>query len=392
MYGRNRRHIHIPSAGSKENQIVDIERITKRLGVRLTENEYALLKQQVDANGDGMVSKWELASAGRVALQNRSAREVCLSVIEQPTSIMDRIGHHAVSACDYGGTGLYAIVGCQIAGDAGMNIVGCSLIGCAAALGGGTLNNMLYGVSAPLHGRPGVFWVRLPSFLIVSMTASMATFFLWPVYCRYQADRYLANMIGREGDGKGGQVGRQTFCLALELDRDFKQNVVKALGKEAYHKTPQQIFEMLDHDKTGTLDRKKLRKLVQSIFDNSSLIYALDSLALGGFAVAAVHGAISVGIHPIVAATSGVTICFGGIARDVLCGRSLAIGAQSYAFATGMGSLVYVALRELALRGIQTNLFTRVVLAFGTTVGLRLWEFRKGEPLLLPMHSYDDGC
>jgi len=291
---------------------------------------------------------------------------------------------------DYGGTALYAIVGAQIAGDAGMNVVGCTLIGCAAALGGGTLNNMLYGVSAPLHGRPGVFWIRIPSYLFVSMATSMATFFLWPMYCRYQADQYLASMIGAKKSSGDGKVGQHTFCAALNMDKDFKRSLVQALGKDAANKTPKEIFHMLDHDNSGFLDRRKLRRLVQNTFDNSSFTYAMDSLALGSFAVAAVHGAISVGIHPIVAATSGVTICFGGIARDIMCGRSLAIGAQSYAFATGIGSAVYVIMRELALRGLQTNLFTRVMMAFSTTVGVRAWEYVRGEPLLNPMHGNED--
>ena len=42
------------------------------------------------------------------------------------------------------------------------------------------------------------------------------------------------------------------------------------------------------------------------------------------FAVAAAHGVIWASVHRVVAATGGVTICFGGIARYVFCGRSLA--------------------------------------------------------------------
>jgi uncharacterized membrane protein YeiH len=387
------RRVHLPpTGGSSKEQIVDIGNITKRLGVRLTKEEFDFLKQKVDGNGDGLVSKWELTKAGRTSLQNRSAREVCMDAIEQPTTMMDWLGHYTVMVFDYGGTALYAVVGAQIAGEAGMNGVGCTLVGCAAALGGGTLNNVLYGVASPLHGRPGVFWVRMPSYLMVAVASSLATFFLWPVYCQYQADRYLENMIGRQASPNEpkGQVGERTFCLALELDPKFQRSLVEALGKKADNKTPKEIFQMLDTNGSGTLDRSKLRRLVQHIFDNSALTYAMDSLALGAFAVAAVHGAISVGVHPMVAASSGVTICFGGIIRDVLCGRSLAIGAQSYAFATGMGATVYVILREMALRGIHNNLFARVMMAFSTTVGLRAWEYIKGEPLLSPMYDNED--
>ena len=59
---------------------------------------------------------------------------------------------------------------------------------------------------------------------------------------------------------------------------------------------------------------------------------------------------------------------FGGLLRDVLCGRSLAIGSQSYAFATGLGATVYVCLRELCVRGLP----------------LPLGDWFPGLPLLVP--------
>ena len=76
--------------------------------------------------------------------------------------------------------------------------------------------------------------------------------------------------------------------------------------------------------------------------------------------------------------------------RDVLCGRDLAIGGQSYAFATGIGSAVYVFLRELRLRGLPAPLLLRIVCAFATTMGLRAWEYVRGEPLLRPMHFHSE--
>ena len=76
-------------------QIIDIEQITKRLGVRLTENEFSVLRELVDVDKDGLVSRTELTSAGRQALDDHSAREVCLSVVELPTTRMDRAGSWA---------------------------------------------------------------------------------------------------------------------------------------------------------------------------------------------------------------------------------------------------------------------------------------------------------
>ena len=174
------------------------------------------------------------------------------------------------------------------------------------------------------------------------------------------------------------------------------------------------------------------------------VVYALDSLSLAAVSLIAANGAIARGLHPLVVrvrgctracmgawvcgcwvhrvhrctgacriatlvanplrpirwcvsssslvvisssqvCTSGVTICFGGIGRDVLCGRDLAIGAQSYALATGCGATVYVALRELALRGLALPRAARLLLSGAFVLALRFWEFGAPEALLAPM-------
>jgi uncharacterized membrane protein YeiH len=358
-----------------------MEKIAESMGIRLTETELALLRKNLDRDGDGLVSRAELSYAGRKALQERSARELCLSVIEKPVTPIDRLGHYAVSVCDYGGTAVFAAVGTQIAGDAGMNIVGCALVGCVAAMGGGTLNNVLYGSSAPIHGRPGVFWARDHRYLAIALGASVLTFFAWPVYCR-SSDHYIEDVIGKENLEEDGSVSKAAFVAACQRDGDFLASVRTALPSPLTD--PGVLFHQIDTEDSGTI-KLELKALVQRKFDNSFETFVLDTAALAGFAVAAVHGAIGIGLHPLVAMSSGVTICFGGILRDVLCNRDLAIGSQSYAIATGAASTVYVLLRELSLRGMHIPLIGRIFLSAGSTVALRVWEYVRGEPLLAPM-------
>mmetsp|Transcript_10269 Transcript_10269/g.22841 ORF Transcript_10269/g.22841 Transcript_10269/m.22841 type:complete len:176 (-) Transcript_10269:1091-1618(-) len=147
------------------------------------------------------------------------------------------------------------------------------------------------------------------------------------------------------------------------------------------------LFNHIDLDKSGTIDSRELQLLVQNRVRNSWEMYALNTAALASISVACVHGAIGMGLHPLVAALSGVTMSSGGILRDVFCGRDLTVASQSYAFATGAGSTVYVLTRELALRGYPISAIFRILLSMGTTISLRYWEYVRGEPLLAPMHE-----
>jgi uncharacterized membrane protein YeiH len=83
------------------------------------------------------------------------ARELLLSAVEQPSLTFDKFGSKLVTSLDFMGKGLFAVVGAQVAGDAGMNIVGAALVGCVTCMGGGTLNNLMYGHST-LEAQTGV--------------------------------------------------------------------------------------------------------------------------------------------------------------------------------------------------------------------------------------------
>mmetsp|Transcript_11808 Transcript_11808/g.24272 ORF Transcript_11808/g.24272 Transcript_11808/m.24272 type:complete len:169 (-) Transcript_11808:780-1286(-) len=162
---------------------------------------------------------------------------------------------------------------------------------------------------------------------------------------------------------------------------------MKEGARKLESKTPDEIFRRLDVDVSGSIDSFELISLVQGRFHNSWEMYTIDTAALAAVTVAGVHGAISMGLHPLVAATSGMVMSLGGVLRDLFCGRDLAMASQSYAFATGAGSTVYVLTREMALRGYPFSAITRIFLSMGTTVSIRCWEYFRGEPLLAPMRG-----
>lgn len=314
---------------------------------------------------------------------------------------MDKWGVRIINFFDYLGTALFAVVGAQVAGDAGMNLVGCSLVGCAAAMGGGSLNALLYGGTNPLLANsPGVRWVANPSFLIVALLAAVGTFFVWPYYCQTKANRYIEDAIGKDNIEDTDTIGEDAFLAAWHHHPTFQQAIKDALPNLQYTNKraidPEAIrveeglayFRYIDSNASGDIDRRELQELIQERFHNGWETYWLDTFGLTSLSLASVVGAIRCGLHPIVAATSGVTVCFGGILRDILCGRELKIGSQSYAFATGASSATYILLRELTIRRILIlPLVVRTFISAGACIGLRGYEFLTGKPILRPMHS-----
>lgn len=147
------------------------------------------------------------------------------------------------------------------------------------------------------------------------------------------------------------------------------------------------MFAFLDSDGNGALDLKEITRLVKLEYDGSALRYMLDTIALGASTVTGTASAVSCGLHPIVCVVSSVTMCFGGILRDLLCGREVAIGSQSFALCLAAGASVYVGLRELCLLGVPIPLGSRILLASGTTVTVRLVDYFAEKPLLSPMHK-----
>ena len=208
-----------------ENSLKQTKELAESVGVRLTPNELTVLREKLarqaahDTINEQMHSASQKALTKKVRRNSRkhlnvpvtnsfstaiifqATREICLSVICSNENTIDRVGVRVVDFFDYLGTALFAVVGAQVAGDAGMNLVGCSLVGCAAAMGGGSINALLYGGTTPLLGSsPGVRWVANPSFLVVAFIASFLTFFGWPYYCKTRANRYIDDAdIDRSG-------------------------------------------------------------------------------------------------------------------------------------------------------------------------------------------------
>ena len=103
----------------------------------------------------------------------------------------------------------------------------------------------------------------------------------------------------------------------------------------------------------------------------------MDAAVAGCTRVVACFGAqagVTRALPPAACIATGVTICFGGVLRDVLCRRDVAIGGQSYALATAMGASAYVGMRELVVRGVmRIPLLMRIGVAYTVTVLERIY-------------------
>ena len=53
-------------------------------------------------------------------------------------------------------------------------MVGCTLVGCVSGMGGGTLNNLMYGATP-------VYWMASPHWLGMCVASCVVTFYGWPL-------------------------------------------------------------------------------------------------------------------------------------------------------------------------------------------------------------------
>jgi uncharacterized membrane protein YeiH len=302
-------------------------------------------------------------------------------------------------------------------------------------MGGGSLNNMLTGV------RGGVFWVRDWRFLAISLVVSIATFHLWPMYEESVAEHFCADLHlqvyeksarglttrisprssttkSEREDVEGDGVTYEEFKEALDNNPALAKRLWDACGPKLRAELGQDaVLGALDGvrqsapdgarqsapdgarllfnwlTKGGTeLEPSTLQLVARWEVLNSPRLYAFESVALGAVAVNGAQAGINRGVHPLASIVMGVTICFGGILRDLLCQRPVAIGGQSYALATGAGASVYVLLRQLVVAGYAIPVTVRIAIGGGTTIGQRALSYYYNgvcdTSFLAPMANY----
>lgn len=328
------------------------------LGVRITDEEISEAVASMPQDDRGRITR-RLYRQWLKEMTDRSTERKALVNFIATASTQRCMAHRICWYIDTVGTSLYCMLGTLIAGNAGMHILGAMLVGTISATGGGTLNNLLM-------NRHQVWWVEEPRWLMLCLVTSASTFYLWPVLEDTIAKRECAGMKV----DKNGRIDFQAFQAWLHDNGEFAQRLQAKVHRELQHTpTPEEMFERLGPDEQGKLKRSDCVR--SGIFD-SPLVYLLDSVCLASFAIAGPEQGMRLGMHPLVCASAGVTICLGGVLRDVICRRDIAFGSESFPMITGAGASVYVGLRQLGLRtGRALPLWMHVGSAFLTVFGLR---------------------
>ncbi|GMH48592.1 hypothetical protein TrLO_g3467 [Triparma laevis f. longispina] len=310
----------------------------KKLGFNLTLTERKLILKEATKDGGLTAERWEkLVSPRSLA----SAEQLTLT--EYLTKSHDlHLGQSMLKNTARLGVAFFAMTGAHTAGEANMHVMGATLTGCITALGGGTFNNLVMGV-AP------VGWVKDPTFLLITVGASLVGFYAWPL---------IESFVNDDDNG------------------DDKEDVVEDGIANIPSKLP-----------TAPPPTPNLVR------------YSLESVALGSLAVIGAQQGIVRGLHPLVSSSMGVTIALGGVVRDLMCKRDLSLstttGCQSYGVASFGGAAAYVALRQLHVwncdgctvklvkGGIPIGL--RILVGFGTVFGIRAWALTKPGGIFLSM-------
>jgi uncharacterized membrane protein YeiH len=98
---------------------------------------------------------------------------------------------------------------------------------------------------------------------------------------------------------------------------------------------------------------------------DTEVLWWADTAGLAAFSVIGAQHAIRLGLASIVSCAGGVVIVLGGVIRDLLCGRTIALGGPDpYASTTLLGASVYVASRQVQLKTkLKVPLHLRIAIA-----------------------------
>lgn len=237
---------------------------------------------------------------------------------------------------------------------------------------------------------------------MVSVGVSLATFYLWPKFESWVAHQYLYALRDSAHLDCDKPVDLPDFAQSLQKDVELEKRIRDAILQQMQISTEEAhilqgpdgvriMFEWLDVKQSGLLHVEDFERLARLQVMSSPLIYSLESILTGTAGISGAQAGLTCGMHPSICCCCGVSIAFGGVLRDWMCRRDVAMGTSSFALASGLSATVYVALRRLVVYGFNIPLVFRVLLSVGAAGGQRAycWFFLEpGTHFLAKMANY----
>ena len=274
-----------PVAQKVAQPAVNVLAMARSHNIRLSQTECALIEKHADAlgNNDGSVSEAEWDALVQTRAQRRAEKALLLEYIGRITETGTDAGQQALRQIGMLGIIFASITATYDAGDAGFHVMGATLVGCVTGVGGGTLN-------AAMMGATPAGWMVQPTPLIASLLAGVLTFYGLPL-ALHAYDEWTASSDTREAPVNDAPTPKAPSPSNVN-------NVSYVRGA----------------------------------------MFAMESVSLASFSVFGAQSGITRGLPPIVCTSLGVSITFGGVFRDVLIQRDIALGARNQSYATSPGA------------------------------------------------------
>lgn len=229
---------------------------------------------------------------------------------------------------DYAGTLTFALTGTITAAQSGLDVFGSIVVGIITSVGGGTVRDAIF-----LHRKP--FWTEETEYIWMGIFTGLVTFYVWPQsVLEWQRTKQQTEMETVHE--------RQSMNQSADRSHSQKDDASAIAGKEKQ-------YDPVD-----------------------VVLNTLDAIGLSAFAIIGAQNGIRANMPLLVSAICGMaTATFGGLIRDVLCGRPVRIvhsNAEVYAPPALAGATVY-----LAAKTFNGSPATRIGAAFAVCMGSRFW-------------------
>ena len=219
------------------------------------------------------------------------------------------------------------------------------MVAMITAVGGGTIRDAVF-----LARRP--FWTSETEYIWMTVLTGFVTFFTWPLVMEWNEERRSKKIIyedeneneNADFDSDSNSDADRTIDIGIGIDNALKEEIDSTEDVSHYDE-----------------------------FD--AAMDTFDAIGLSAFAIIGAQNGVRAGMPMIVSAICGMaTSTFGGLMRDVVCGRPVRIvhsNAEIYAQPALAGAVTYLLIAANAKGGMFLSPSLRIGSAMFVCLGSR---------------------